>query len=328
MSSMLELESDPLGLIVVATDFSETASLAIDRAIEIATRHRSEVALVHVMQPDMPPLAAPEMVVVPPNYDQLMQEASEEGLRHAAARVREARVVVSEHLARGRAAPRISAAADTLGADLILIGTRGNTGFRHLLLGSVAEEVVRIARRPVLTVHPADTRPIEPVRRLIFPTDFSEVANQALSVAIRLLIGSEATRILLVHTYNIAASIMPLAGFRGGVVPLFVENAQALAEQMTQPSAEALRSRGFEVETLVRRGDAAEVVTELAAEHDADLIVMGTRGHSKIRQMLLGSTAERVVEHATCPVLTVHEYDEVLDGEPGRRAGSPSIAGD
>ncbi len=313
MSTALKLESDPLSRIVVATDFSDTATLALDRAIEIAYRHKSEIALVHVMHSEIPPLAAPEMVVIPPNYEDLIQEACLEGLHHTADRVRDAGIDVSEHLERGRAAPSISEAANALGADLILIGTRGNTGFKNLLLGSVAEEVVRIAQCPVLTVHPADTRPIEPVRRVLFPTDFSEASDQALSVACRILIGTSETKILLVHAYHITASIVPLGGFRGGVVPLFVDNAQHLAEQMTLPSVEALRSRGFEVEVHVMRGDPAEVVTDLAAEQDTDLIVMGTRGHSKIRQLLLGSTAERVVEHASCPVLTVHQLDEPLD---------------
>jgi len=310
MSTVLKLESDPLSRIVVATDFSDTASLALDRAIEIASRHQSEIVLVHAMQPDLPPLAAPEMVVIPPDYERLLEEACHEGLKHASDRVREARIPVSERLERGRAANRIAVAAEDLAADLIIIGTRGNTGFKHLLLGSVAEEVVRVSKRPVLTVHPGDDRPIEPVRRLLFPTDFSVASDQALAVSTRLLIGSADTKILLVHTYEITPSIVPLGGFRGGVVPLFVDNAQHLAEQMTEPSVEALRSRGFDVEVHVVRGDAAQVVTELASSLEADLIVMGTRGHSKIRQMLLGSTAERVVEHAPCPVLTVHEYEE------------------
>ncbi|MBJ18358.1 MAG: universal stress protein [bacterium] len=94
--------------------------------------------------------------------------------------------------------------------------------------------------------------------------------------------------------------------FRQWSPPLFVEDAQQLAEHATAPVARSLRSRGFEVEVLVERGDPAEVVTELASERSVDVIVMGTRGHSKLRQILLGSTAERVVEHAPCPVMTVH----------------------
>ena len=98
MSTALQLESDPLALIVVATDFSETAALALERALDIAQRHRSEIALVHVMQPDLPPMAAPEMIVIPPNYEHLLRAACLEGLEHAAERVRAKGIAVSQHL--------------------------------------------------------------------------------------------------------------------------------------------------------------------------------------------------------------------------------------
>lgn len=306
MATAIKLESDSLGTILVATDFSETASLALDRAIEFAIRHETEIALVHVMQPDIPPLAAPEMIIVPPNYEEMLREACMEGLAKSARRPREAGIRVTEHLEHGIAASRITACADEIGADLIIIGTRGNTGFKRLLLGSVAEEVVRIANQPVLTIHPGDTRPIEPVRRLLFPTDFSPAAEQALAVANLLLAGSEDAEIILVHTYHIASIVVPLGGFGNSGSPVFVENAHQLAAQATEPSADALRSKGLRVEVVIERGDPAEVVIELAAERDVDVIVMGTRGHSKLRQFLMGSTAERIVEHAPCPVLTVH----------------------
>ncbi len=306
MATAIELASDPLQTILVATDFSETAGLALERALDIAIRHESAIALIHVMQPDLPIVASPEMIVVPPDYERLLREASSEGLAHAADRARQAGVRVREILEQGNPARQITACADEIQADLIMIGTRGNTGFKHLLLGSVAEEVVRIASQPVLTVHPGDDRPIEPVQTLLFPTDFSPTADYALGVATRLLAGSDKATILLVHTYNISPTVMPLGGFGNGVTPLFVENAQQLAEHATAPAAQSLRARGFEVEVLVARGDPAEIVTELAAERGVDVIVMGTRGHSKLRQILLGSTAERVVEHAPCPVMTVH----------------------
>lgn len=309
MATALELASDPLEIILVASDFSETATLALDRAIEIALRHQSEIAIVHVMQLELPPLTPPEMIVLPPDYEEMLREACSEGLAQAASRAREAGVRVREILERGRAAARITECAEAIQADLIMVGTRGNTGFKHLLLGSVAEEVVRTARQPVLTVHPGDDRPIEPVRRLLFPTDFSPVADQALGAATRYLSGSENAEILLVHTFHIATSVVPLAGFGRGKLPQLVENAKQLALEATEPAVRALRAEGHEVEVLVVRGDPAEVVTELAAERDVDIIVMGTRGHSKLRQLLLGSTAERVVEHAPCPVLTVHAYE-------------------
>lgn len=310
MATAIKLESDSLGVMLVATDFSETASLALDRALELAIRHECEIALVHVMQPDLPPLAAPEMVVIPPNFEEMLREACNEGLRQAAERVREKGVRVSQHLEQGRAARQITACADAIGADLILLGTRGNTGFKRLLLGSVAEEVVRTADQPVLTVHPGDDRPIEPVRRLLLPTDFSPAADQALGAAVLLLAGSADAQIILVHTFHIAPTVVPLGGFGGGASSLLVANAHQLAMDAAEPSAEALRERGFRVEVVVERGDPAEVITDLASERDVDVIAMGTRGHSKLRLVLMGSTAERIVEHAPCPVLTVHRQGD------------------
>ncbi|MFP6654069.1 MAG: universal stress protein, partial [Myxococcota bacterium] len=143
MATAIELQSDSLGIILVATDFSETATLALDRAIELAVSHGSEIALVHVMQPDLPPLAAPEMIIVPPNFEDMLREACTAGLSMGAERVRSAGVRSSTHLEQGRAAKQITECADALQADLIMLGTRGNTGFKRLLLGSVAEEVVR-----------------------------------------------------------------------------------------------------------------------------------------------------------------------------------------
>ncbi len=309
MATAIRLESDSLSTIFVATDFSETASLTLDRAIELAASHGAEIGLVHVMQPDLPPLAAPEMIVVPPNYEEMLREACTEGLALAAARVREQGIPVNQFLEQGRAAKRIIACADTANADLIMIGTRGNTGFKRLLLGSVAQEIVRTANKPILTIHPGDDRPIEPIRELLFPTDFSAAADQALTAATEIFADSQNAQIILVHTYHFVPSVVPLGGFGTGTPSLLVENAHQLATKAAEPSVAALRARGFRVEVVIERGEPAEVVTELAAERDVDVIVLGTRGHSKVRQFLLGSTAERIVEHAPCPVLTFHPRD-------------------
>ena len=75
-------------------------------------------------------------------------------------------------------------------------------------------------------------------------------------------------------------------------------------------TAAPLRQQGFEVETEVREGDPATVIIELATERDADLIAMGTRGRTGLPHILLGSVAERVVQHAACPVLTVRRTEQ------------------
>ncbi len=306
MATAIDYATDPLGEIVVATDFSQTAKLVIDRAIDLALRHESGIALLHVMQPDLPTLASPEMLVVPPDFADRLRAASNEALDQDAERIRALGIAVTTHLEHGIPAQCITARARALGADLILIGARGHTRFEHLLLGSVVESVVRTARQPVLTIHPGDRRPVEPVGTLLFPTDLSPDSEVALSTAIRLLARREESKILLVHTFHLAPSVVPFTGFGEAVPPYFVENAQQIAEAAVQPVVDRLRRRGFDVEAVIERGDPAEVVIALAAEREVDVIAIGTHARSPLRRFLLGSTTLRVVEHAPCPVLTVH----------------------
>ena len=306
MATAIDYATDPLGEIVVATDFSQTAKQVIDRAIDLAQRHESGIALLHVMQPDLPTLASPEMLVVPPDFADRLRAASNEALDQDAERIRALGIAVTTHLEHGIPAQCITARASALGADLILIGARGHTRFEHLLLGSVVESVVRTARQPVLTIHPGDRRPVEPVGTLLFPTDLSPDSEVALSTAIRLLARREESKILLVHTFHLAPSVVPFTGFGEAVPPYFVENAQQIAEAAVQPVVDRLRRQGFDVEAVIERGDPAEVVIALAAEREVDVIAIGTHARSPLRRFLLGSTTLRVVEHAPCPVLTVH----------------------
>ena len=306
MATAVDYASDPLSLILVATDFSKTAALVIERAVDLARRHGSEIALVHVMQPEIPALASPEMVVVPTDYADRLREASGDALEEEAQAIRAAGIQVTTHLEHGVPAQRIAARADALGADLILIGARGHTRFEHLLLGSVVESVVRHAHQPVLTIHPSDRRAVEPVGTLLFPTDLSADADAALDAALRLLARRPQSRILLVHAYHLAPSVVPFTGFGEAVPPYFVENAQQIAEAAVAPVVERLRRRGFDVEAVVERGDPAEVVLELARRRAVDVIAVGTHARSPLRRFLLGSTTLRVVEYAPCPVLTVH----------------------
>lgn len=306
MATAIDYAMDPLGEILVATDFSPTAALVLDRALDLARRHESEIALVHVMQPELPTFASAEMIVVPPDYAERLEGASREALEREAARVEAAGVPVSIHLEHGVPAQRITARADAIGADLILIGARGHTRFEHLLLGSVVESVVRNAHQPVLTIHPSDRRPVEPVGTLLFPTDLSPGSEEALDAAIRLLARRPQSKVLLVHTFHLAPSVVPFTGFGEAVPPYFVENAQQIAEEATRPIVERLRRRGFDVEAVVERGDPAESVLALAARRGVDVIAIATHPRSPLRRFLLGSTTLRVVEYAPCPVLTVH----------------------
>lgn len=291
--------------IVVATDFSDTAGVALERACELAKAHGARLVVVNSLTLDPLPLGGPELMVLPPDFENQVREASLKALSEVVERARAKGVTAEAELEAGAPAAAIVAAASRLEADLLVVGTRGNTGFKHLLLGSVAEAVVRDAGCPVLTVHPRDTRPLDSLRRVLIPTDFSDDARHALATVSDLLKGRVGqVELLLLHVYQLPVMVAPLSGF-APEMPILIEDARELAHKALDPQAEELRAKGFRVEVIGREGDPATAITELAKSREADLIAMGTRGLSRLKQVLLGSTAERVVQHAACPVLTI-----------------------
>lgn len=139
--------------ILVPTDFSQASKQALPYATELAKLHQAEVVLVHVMEiPHYPTLFEGTALVVPPIDDGLREQLGEQ-LRKTAADV------ATEHGVRSRAVLRegpptaeLLDCAKEEGADLIVIATHGYTGLKHMLLGSTAEQVVRHACCPVLTI--------------------------------------------------------------------------------------------------------------------------------------------------------------------------------
>jgi nucleotide-binding universal stress UspA family protein len=141
--------------ILVATDFSEHSAQALATAIDLAKRLGASIRLVHAF--DLPlPLLSPYEIAVPDAYLQETREAAARRLQEAEERVRAEGVEVESQLAEVPAAQAICEAARAAGADLIVLGTRGNSGLRHLVLGSVAERTLRLAHCPVLAVKAGD----------------------------------------------------------------------------------------------------------------------------------------------------------------------------
>ena len=144
------------------------------------------------------------------------------------------------------------------------------------------------------------------VQRILVPLDFSRHADHVLEWAAHLAEEHE-SRLLLLHAYHLPVEFQQL---EGAYLPQdFWASVKAEAEQNLGRYAEPLRARGLTVETIVREGYPATVIEEEALEQQVDLIVIGTRGLSGLKHLLLGSIAERVVQKAPCPVLTVKTRD-------------------
>jgi nucleotide-binding universal stress UspA family protein len=139
--------------ILVPTDFSEPSIEALELAIELASRFSASVTLLHAQE--MPTYVFPDAVMpVTPQVVAELEKSSKDELERIAGRVRAAGIPVNTKTVLGPNDGEICRFAEEMNADLIVMGTHGRTGLRHVLLGSVAEKVVRRAPCPVLTVRP------------------------------------------------------------------------------------------------------------------------------------------------------------------------------
>jgi nucleotide-binding universal stress UspA family protein len=145
---MMELRN-----ILVATDFSPAAEQALDTAIELARENGGRLTLLHVCE--MPPYSRPAFSMYVPSPEQSgdIIAAAQRGLDAAAARCAAAGIAAETAWVAGAPAGEIIRFAAAHEVDVIVVGSHGRGGFRRLMLGSVADTVVRGADRPVLTVH-------------------------------------------------------------------------------------------------------------------------------------------------------------------------------
>ncbi len=293
-------------VILTATDFSETAETALDWAAELARLQGARLELVHAVA--VPP-ALPGFVPPGPAFDEEVRAAARSRLDETAARLRGAGIEVTPYLAMGTPSQMIVRRAEELNAAAIVMGTRGLTGLRHLLLGSTTERVMHHAPCPVLCVHPGDQGKHRPIRSILVPTDFSRDAELAIEAAHRLLAPLEQDATLtLLHAFN-----MPVEYTAYGVIPTsvtYLEDQGLESERLLEEARQRLLREGLTVETVAREGDPAMVIAHEAEARGVDLIAMGTHGGSALRHLLVGSTAARVLQQAPCPVMTIRRREE------------------
>jgi nucleotide-binding universal stress UspA family protein len=295
-----------LGHVLVATDFSPHADVALDRAIALATGEGAALTLLHVAttaatvpaMPEVESAAALELAAV---AEDLEREVSSQ-LADRVTRVRAAGIEPGVELRSGHPDDAIVQVAEELHADLLVIGTHGRTGITRFLLGSVAEHIVRRAHCHVLV---ARGEPVNGVfHRALVATDFSPGASDALRAAMALSEG--AVDVVHAWQYPVGTWGMHVLADRTAAMQTLREALIAGAEQKGSELMQEFGQAGRELRFLIEQGPSANVVTELADRDGYDLIALGTHGYRGFRRFLLGSVAEAVVRHARCSVLVTH----------------------
>jgi len=285
--------------ILVPTDFSEHAEHAVSQAAALAKPFGASVHLLHVVQLPMLP-ANPEAPPIPITFWQEMRTNARARLVPIQKKIESQGVRCEIEVVEDIPGFAIAAAAERAHADLIVMGSRGLTGLKHVLLGSVAERTVRAAHCPVLTVKTADVR----LRTILVPMDFSPAAQQALELAKSLAKTAGPAHLVLVHAYYVPVELEQYLVSHGD--PFFERLAKGVTKDL-EAILTGLSDAGISAEYAARPGVPETVILEVAREKKADLIAMGTHGRRGLKHLLLGSVAEHVVRGAEIPVLTVRE---------------------
>lgn len=292
--------------ILCAIDFSDESRHALDHAIVLAKWYDAAITGVYVYGPLVPAipdasgLAYPGFPVFTEGDKKDLEQQLESFLREAQA------VGVSRNVrvVSGRPADGILDAAKATGTDMIVMGTHGVGGFQRLIIGSVAERVLRRAACPVMTVPPrAQSTSVVPYKRIVCPVDFGEQAKAALELAASIASEGDA-ELIVMHVVEAGAEFDPLAA-RSFTVPEYHNAARdAASEALTQLLNDDMREWCRPV-TRIAAGKPYQEILRVAADDKADLIVMGVHGRNPIDLAFFGSTTNHVVRAATCPVMTL-----------------------
>jgi nucleotide-binding universal stress UspA family protein len=246
------------------------------------------------------------------------QQVGQALLERLADLARHERLAVTTRLELGlNAGEAIVRVAEAEGIDLIVMGTHGRGGLEKMLLGSVAEHVVRHAVMPVALVH--GTGRVTSVRRfehVLVPVDGSPISQRALDLAGRLA-GALRANLRLLHVIPDLPAPTETPALTAPISaddPLLLELQQVQREAVRAGQAiltaalERLPDRPVESQWYGAGGEPiGAVIAQVADQIKADLIVMGTHGRGGFNRLLMGSVAEGVTRHATVPVVLVRD---------------------
>ena len=226
-------------------------------------------------------------------------------IAHAESLIQRPGLNIEGFLLQGRPGSAIVDEAREAGADLVVVGSRGHGRIATMVLGSTAAEIVDHAPCPVLIARHKHLAP------LAFADDGSTSARNAETVFTRWPIFAG----LPVSVLTVAEVSVPVAaGFTPGLYNQTLESYTRAADQTREEvrreattEAHRLADAGLDATAFELEGDPATEIVHFAANHDVGTIVMGTRGHTGLARLILGSTARNVLLHASCSVLVVRE---------------------
>jgi nucleotide-binding universal stress UspA family protein len=212
----------------------------------------------------------------------------------------------------GPAATAIVDAAGEVPNPVIVMASHGRTGFRRLLLGSVAARVLSEAACPVLLIRATDEASATPTapafNRSLIPLDGSAFGETVLERGLAVLgrdLGLHLIRVIAMPGIDIVGSPDPEIPLNYGLIAEYMDATRQEATEYLQKLSDDLTRRGYRVTFEVRDGEVANEINRVADAVNADLIAMATHGRGGLSRLVMGSVAEKVLHGATRPLLLV-----------------------
>lgn len=295
--------------VLLATDGSAAADQARDLVAGLPWPGGSAIDVVHVVQLPAVAMGSLGPAIGPSEGVDLTTAMEQEGRRilaEAEARVAGRGRHVHTHLEIGRPAQVITDLARDRTMDLIVTGHRGRSGLAQMLLGSVASEVVDRSPVPVLV---ARTATLEDV---LLAVDGTPVSDAAVDLVERWpILRDRRIRVLSVSdpTYPWWAGTEWMAEAAVDAWSVAVDASRESHARVTRDVTERLRAAGLDVQAVEGEGRPADVILAQAETTSTDLIVVGSRGQTGLRRMVLGSVGRDVLHHAACSVLIARERE-------------------
>ncbi len=290
--------------ILLATDFSPSAETAHALVKRMALPAGSQVRLAYAIEPiTTVALFAPSALLTITDAAEAEARAQ---VRAASESLEREGLEVTNVVGYGRAADVVIDECASFAPDLLVVGSRGRGGIATNVLGSVSAEVVDRAPCPVLVARSAT------LERIVLAEDGSATA----AVGARVIAGLPPFAKLPVHVVSVVDVPFPVTLADPTGTATAVEAYRAYEESMptlrashaafARERAQALELLGVTATAEQREGDAAYELITAAQEHKADCIVVGSRGQTGLRRLVLGSVARGVLFHAPCSVLIAH----------------------
>ena len=291
--------------IVCTTDFSDFSNRAIPFGVALAREFGAKLYLCHVI--DLSSVA----MYGEGFSDPLMLESkiTDYAHKHLQDLIGDTDIAWESLISVGHTADEIALIAKEKGADLVVSATHGRSGLKRLILGSVTERLMRTLPCPMYIVRSLERDLAAPVmaemklKRILVGCDFSTDSDLAVQYGISLAQEFQ-TELHLTHVLEPRVYKDMLTQTAGGGD----SGREGLREKLTQKLKSMVPEEARQwctPETLLLAGHPSDELTKYAVVNDMDLIVLGVRGHSVMESLLVGSTTDRVVRQAPCPVLSV-----------------------